>query len=277
MGVRRTEARHALRYLRRGQHEQVRRNRRKRTLRRRLQILSLLFAFGIIAGAVYVARDYLITSPRFRLHRVTYGATQHASVAEIDRALARYHGRNLFRLDLARMEREVAACRWVRRAVLKRVLPDRLFCAVQEREPAALALIGGRVWLVDAGGTAIDRYGEETRDFSSPILTGLDERHEERRRSQIARGVALLDEMKAAYPRLLAEISEIGLGTDDRIDLHMNEGGPVVRLHAERFDTNLDRYLTMRDYLRTHFGDGAYVDLRFRDRIAFQPLLRRGE
>ena len=56
----------------------------------------------------------------------------------------------------------------------------------------------------------------------------------------------------------------------------MNEGGPVVRLHPEDFGVNLDRYLAMRDYLATHFGDGAYVDLRFRDRIAFRPLLAKG-
>ena len=277
MGVRRPEPRRPLRYLRAGQHEQVRRNRRKRSLRRRLQALAILFAVGMVASAVYVARDYLLGSPRFSLRRATYGGLHHASAAELDKALARYRGRNLFRLDLARMERDLTACRWVRRATLKRVFPDRLFCAVEEREPAALALIAGRVWLVDADGTAIDRYGEETRDFSSPILTGLDERNEDHRRAQIGRGVALLGGLGGVYPRLITEISEIDLGADDRIDLHLNEGGPVVRLHPDRFDTNLNRYLTMRDYLRTHFGDGAYVDLRFRDRIAFQPRLRRGE
>jgi hypothetical protein len=44
-----------------------------------------------------------------------------------------------------------------------------------------------------------------------------------------------------------------------------------VRLNPNDFGANLDRYLTLRDYLATDFGDGAYVDLRFRDRIAFRP------
>ncbi len=52
--------------------------------------------------------------------------------------------------------------------------------------------------------------------------------------------------------------------------------GPVVRINPRKFGTNLDRYLAMRDYLATHFGDGAYIDLRFRDRIAFRPLRARG-
>ena len=53
----------------------------------------------------------------------------------------------------------------------------------------------------------------------------------------------------------------------------MNQRGPAVRLSPRDFGTNLDRYLTLRDYLATDFGDGAYVDLRFRDRIAFRPLV----
>jgi len=70
---------------------------------------------------------------------------------------------------------------------------------------------------------------------------------------------------------LAKNISEIDLSRDDRLELRLNQGGPSVRLNPSDFGANLDRYLTLRDYLATDFGDGAYVDLRFRDRIAFRP------
>src|SRR3989442_10571037 len=46
-----------------------------------------------------------------------------------------------------------------------------------------------------------------------------------------------------------------------------NQGGPVVRLNPRDCGANLDRYLTLRNFLATDFGGGAYVDLRFKDRI----------
>ena len=57
----------------------------------------------------------------------------------------------------------------------------------------------------------------------------------------------------------------------------MNAGGPVVLLNPLDSGANLDRFLAMRDYLATNFGHAAYVDLRFRDRIAFQPLAAKGD
>jgi cell division septal protein FtsQ len=162
----------------------------------------------------------------------------------------------------------------VRTAVVKRILPDRLHCAIEERAPRGMARIGDRVWLVDAEG-AIDLYGEETQIYSFPILTGMDESDVERQRDQIRRGVALLDYLEEVDALLPAQISEIDLGRSDRIGLYMATGGPEVRIHPTDFGSNLERYLTMREYLATHFGDGAYVDLRFRDSIAFRPAISR--
>lgn len=263
-------------FLRREQSEQVRRSRRRRIVRRRLALAGILFTAGLVAGTFYVARQYLFHSPRFALRTIEFSETRHAPAAELRRAVDRYRGRNLFALDLARMERDLVACRWVKRATIKRMLPDGLFCAVEERVPRGLALLRGRVFLMDEEGVAIDAYGEKTREYSFPIFTGIDERDDGRAALQASRGVALLDELETRHPGLAADISEIDLGRDDRIELHMNDAGPVVRLNPRDFATNLERYLAMRDYLSTNFGDAAYVDLRFRDRISFLPLVGRG-
>lgn len=275
------EARHspvseATPFLRRAQSEQVRRSRRGRILRRRLLVLGALFGTGLLAGVVYAGRLFLTHSTRFALRQIDVSPARHAPEAEIRRAVERYRGRNIFLLDLGRIERDLAACRWVKRAAVKRVLPDGLFCALEERVPRGLALLHGRVWLVDEEGSGIDLYGERTREFSFPIFTGLDERDPGRAARQAARGAALLDDLARNHPGLTPEISEIDLARDDRIELHLNGGGPVVRLHPETVGINLDRYLAMREYLTTNFGEGDYVDLRFRDRIAFQPLVAKG-
>jgi cell division septal protein FtsQ len=244
--------------------------------RGRLAVFGALFAAGVVAGTVYAGAHYLTHAPRFRVRRIEFSAAPHVPEEELRRAVARYRGKNLFRLDLGRLEKDLEACRWVRRAAVKRVLPDGLRCAVEERVPRGLALVRGRVKLVDAEGAVIDDHDATTQAYSFPIFTGLDEADEARAAEQIRRGAALLAFLDAHHPGWSAEISEIDLARADRLELRLNDGGPVVRLHPREFGTNLARYLTLRPYLETHFGDGTYVDLRFRDRIAFKPALGRG-
>lgn len=230
----------------------------------------------MIGGAAYAGRYYLTNAPRFSLHRVEVGGTRHASREKIKREIERHRGRNLFRLDLDRIESDLASFPWVRRVVLKRVLPNRISCTVVEREPRGLALIRGRVWLVDTQGEAIAPFGEKTREYSAPIFTGIDEKNADNSREQILGGMALLEFIRTARPGLMRDISEIDLQHPDRITLALNDGGSPVRLHPTEFDSNLERYLAMRGYLDTHFGDGVYVDLRFQDQIVFRPRIDRG-
>ncbi|MFQ5877379.1 MAG: cell division protein FtsQ/DivIB [Acidobacteriota bacterium] len=271
MGVRRRAGTVSPRFLRRRQHEQVRRSRRGRTWRRRLFLLGALFGIGFAGGGVYAARYYLTHAPRFRLEGVDLSETRHAPREAMRRELERHRGTNLFRLDLARLERELSSFPWVRRTFVKRVLPNRLYCTIEERTPRGLALIGGRVMLVDGDGETIAAYDAGTREYSAPILAGVGDRDPERSRGRIRRGLELLNFLRARHPDLLREISEVDLARADRITLVMNDGGPPVRLHPGDFGANLERFLAMREYLATHFGDGAYVDLRFRDRIVFRP------
>ena len=262
-------------FLRRGQDDRLRRNRRRRRGPRLLPVLAFLLAAGGAAGLVYGTRWFLLHSPRFNVAAVAVSQTDHAPHADLERIANRVRGRNIFTLDLDRLEQDLAAVRWVERASVKRVLPDRLFCAVVEKKPRGLALMRGRVQLIDADGKPIDLYTGSGEFSTLPILTGLDEAHPQALKDQVARGFDFLRFLEDRHPGLAAEISEIDLGRADRIALTLNGGGPVVRLHPTAYDTNLDRYLEMRDWLSEHLGSGAYVDLRFRDRIAWQPAAAR--
>lgn len=262
-------------FLRRSQDDRLRRNRRRRRTLRFLPLASVVMLCGLLVGSIWFGHWYLTHSPRFNLRRVALTPTDHAAQADLRRIAERYRGRNLFQLDLARIENELEEVRWVRKAMVKRVLPDRLFCAVEERQPQGLALVKGRVQMIDEDGTAIDLYSAAAGPLSFPIFTGLDEISASRAKEQVGHGYDFLAWLNETHPGFSAEISEIDLSRKDRIDLLMNSGGPVVRLHPADYGANLDRWLAMRDYLATHFGDGAYIDLRFRDRIAFQPLAAR--
>lgn len=259
-------------YLRRSQEERLRHTRRRKHTLRLLPLLGLLGSLLVVAAAGFGFRWWLTHSPRFGIARIAFTPTAHAAAADLHRIAGRVKGRNIFRADLDALARDLAQVRWVKRAVVKRVLPDRLFCAIEERDPRGLALVKGRVSLIDAEGRPIDLYTADKGVISKPIFTSLDTARPDRARAQAERGYAFLEWLEATHPRLAPEISEIDLGRDDRIVLTMNDGGPPVRLNPDDPGVNLEQWLEMRDWLQGHFGGGAYVDLRFRDRIAFRPM-----
>lgn len=258
-------------FLRRSQEERLRGSRRRRSTLRLLPLLGFLGSLLVLAAAGFGLRWWLTHSPRFGIQRIAFTTTDHAAAAELKRVADRVRGRNIFRADLDTLARDLGQVRWVKRAVVKRVLPDRLFCAIEERDPRGLALVKGRVSLIDADGRPIDLYTADKGAMSKPIFTSLDTEHPDRARVQAARGFDLLDWIETTHPKLASEISEIDLGRDDRVVLTMNDGGPPVRLNPDDYGANLDQWLEMRDWLAGHFGGGQYVDLRFRDRIAFRP------
>ena len=161
-----------LRILRRDRSGQVRRRRRYRG---GLLLGAALGALALLGGAAYGARRYLTHSPRFVLRRIEISETRYAPASKLKAVLQPHLGRNLFRLDPARLGRDLEARRWVKRAVVKRVLPDGLFCAIEERVPRGLALLRDRVWLVDGEGVGINPYAGGDRRYSYPILINATE------------------------------------------------------------------------------------------------------
>ena len=259
-------------YLRRSQEERLRRTRGLSRTRLLLPAALGLVAILGVGGLGYAARWYLLHSSRFNVAKVAVSATSHAPQAELKRIADKARGRNIFALDLSKLQGEMEKVRWVKVATLRRVVPDRLMVAIEERVPRGLALFRGRVSLIDEEGAPIDLYtgAGEFADF--PIFTGLDDARPERSRLQVSRGFAFLVYLEETHPGFVGEISEIDLSREDRLGLTLNGGGPIVRVHPTNFGSNLDRWLEMRDWLQAHLGSGAYVDLRFHDRIAWQPI-----
>ena len=259
-------------FLRQNNAERLRRTRRGNRNRLIVAAALGLLAIAGFSALVFGTRWFLLHSSRFNIARTDVTKTGHASYAELKRLADRARGRNIFTLDLAKLQSELERVRWVKSAVVRRVLPDRLMVGIEERGPRGLALVHGRVSLIDDDGAAIDLYTGGTEFGTFPIFTGLDDIRASRARDQVARGFDFVRFLEATHPGLLAEISEIDLARDDRIGLTLNGGGPTVRVHPTDYASNLDRWLEMREWLQAHLGGGAYVDLRFKDRIVWQPV-----
>lgn len=139
--------------------------------------LKLASGVGLVvvvsAAVAWGAHRYAISSPRFAIADVhVEGARRAGSAALAEKAGARV-GSNVFALDTAAAEARLLADPWVSSARVSRRLPDGVRIEVTEREAAALAAIGDRLYVVTPTGEPFKELGDgDPADL--PVITGMD-------------------------------------------------------------------------------------------------------
>ena len=252
-------------------------NRRVRKARRTLHLMRwglVLAVNGIVATALFLSAektvDYLKTTDEFSVTRIEVRGVERASAEDIDVRLKSYTGRNILDLDLKRIEAEVQSDPWVLRAAVRRVLPGTLQVRVEERNPAALAIIADRPHLVDSTGYVIGP-ALDGRDARLPVLSGLAKLDEDSLRAALIRGVRFVANLQRSSGEFASRVSELDLSRDDRVGVRTSDGGPTILLDPDHLDQNIHTFLELRDAIEHRVGKASYIDLRWRDRISVMP------
>jgi len=265
------------RYWRARANRRVRKARLTRSLLRwSLIVLINLAFFGAVGFIGLRAARGLARSGEFALERVEWEGLERASLDVARAGLRSWMGSNLLELDLARVEAIVRQDPWVRSAAVRRVLPRTLRITVEERTPAALALIHGRAHVIDADGHVIGPAGADLSE-NLPVLTGLDGLEREELIERLRSGVRQLQRLNGSAGPFVAAISEMDLSAPDRVVVRTVEHGPLLLLDPLRVERNLTRYLALRELIERRVGPVEYVDLRWRDSIAVMPAMKTGE
>lgn len=258
-------------YWRRRVNRHVRKARRTRTLLRVAGVVAANALLGFLlflAGAS--ALRHVTTSRELSVTEILVDGTSRTTPDAVRSVLRPLFGRNILELDLGEVARAATKDPWVREASVKRILPGSLRVSVAERTPAALALLGGLVYVVDDQGVVMGPAGPDL-PYDLPVLTGLGAYKGKALEEAIAAGVALLAKLSASHPAWTAGISELDLSSADRVTVTRLAGGPAILLDPERADRNLDDYLALQPLIAKKVGSVSTVDLRWNRRIALHP------
>jgi len=229
-------------------------------------------ALAVCVACVVVVVDAVVVAASaalFQARTIDVMGTTRTSAEEIEgltrRAVART---GVWRADLNAISRELSRLPGVRRAVVSRVLPDRLRVRVTERVPIAIVhTAGGHFVWVDDDGVAL---GEMKPDDQMPafFVRGWNEEGtEEARQENVERVKKYLELVREWNALGLSErISEVTLVDvrDIRVQLAGKDSQIEVRLGAQdpgpRLKVALD---TLEVYKQTPRGSAiTYVDLQ---------------
>jgi cell division protein FtsQ len=199
---------------------------------------SVLVAWGL--------RRYLQSSPRFAIRTVQVAGNVRRTAHQLAQRAGAEVGKNIFAVDLQIAKQTVETDEWVEHATVSRDLPSTIRIEVTEREPRALALLGGRLFLVDGKGSPFKAL--KSGDPSDlPVVTGLDPEQVTRDREgatqRMRRVVDLLGDLERVGIARRYPVQEVHLEPDDSAVVTIGSdaillqlGRPPYRAKVEKAD-----------------------------------------
>jgi cell division septal protein FtsQ len=209
-----------------------------RMLRRAAPAAIGVAIVGAIGGAAWAGYHFVTHSPRFAITTIDVRGNHHLSTDQVLADLPAHVGDNVFATSLDGVVRELRAEPWIAKASAHRILPHTIVIDVVEREPAAMADLGG-LYLVDETGHPFKRAAIDADDGAGlPIVTGLDRTaylaDPDGTATQIRGALATLASWRASSDR--PAIGELHLDAHGALTLHTYDEATAIQLGAADHD-----------------------------------------
>lgn len=134
--------------------------------------LVVVLSLGLLIVVAGEVRDYLGRTQRFVVGEVAVDGQVRVGRDDIVAATGVSPGAPLMSLSLAEVQARVEGLPWVRRAHVRRELPNIVHVAVEEHVAVAI-LAGAPMWFVDYRGRLIKPVADD-EDDDLPLMTGVD-------------------------------------------------------------------------------------------------------
>jgi cell division septal protein FtsQ len=231
-------------------------------------------AMAIVGYAAYRAVNLVVSAAPLQVRRIVVRGNVRLSSGEVEALVHGLYGTSILRANLTACRRRLLESPWVADVALRRVLPSTIEIEVSERRPMGISRIGDQLYLIDRGGSVIDEFGPQYREFDLPIIDGLvrppRDGHPAVDATRAEFAARVLDSV-AGQREIATRVSQI-----DVSDLHdavvlLDDDTAQLHLGEDKFLERLRSYLEVASALRERVPDIDYVDLRFEERVYVRP------
>lgn len=252
------------RFFRPSDPQATRRNYRRVQAHRILAIATNVVVTLVVATVGYWLWQRTQSDARFAIRTIETVGAKHTSRAALDAAIQPYVGRNLFRLDIEELRRDLSALPWVSEVAIEKELPGKLTIHVTERVPVAIVATGGALRYADASGLVFEQLQPEYGNPGLPLVVADPS-------EGVRESVAFLESLRASDPKIYARVSEVRpdeSGTFRVFDRELRAPLLVDPADAASKWASLCAIVDAEGYAP---GSIEYADLRFADRVVVKP------
>lgn len=256
------------RFLRPSDLARLRRNQRRIRAGRALVFLRNVLLAAIVVAVGIWAWKQTQSDARFAVRAIEFSGAVHTPRVTLDSIARRYVGANLFKIEIAQVQRDLKDLPWVERIAIEKKLPDTLRINVIERRPVALVRSAERILYVDRTGYAFTELSPEAGDDDLPIVVGAEG-------PELARTVAMLETLRRSEPAIYARISEVRPVAPRGFAFYDRDLEAFVFANDEDVVAKWRSLYSIARSERLTRGTIEYADLRFADRVVLKPTTDR--
>ncbi len=246
-------------------------------------VMRGLLAFTILGAGfstAYAVTTYLHGSRHFLFsgaqEALRISGNRFVSKKSIQAVFGPDAGSSIFSVPLEERRQQISEIAWVERASVRRVVPDRIWVQIHERQPVAFVRFPQSAAEKLASPKLIDHEGvllssPTGAQFTFPVLTGISASMPlADRAKRVALYQALIADLDAEAPRYSSRISEVDVADPRNAKLTTVNGGEMVQLQMgdESFRHRYQIFLKYFDSWKKEFGRVRTVDLRYKGVVA---------
>ena len=266
-----------------GRHSLKRTRASKRDRQASLRLLSgaarvILTLALVCAGlyGLYYARQSFGVGAHFELVDVQYIGAKHSNQKALTELIRETLPQGILAIDLERVRTLVESEPWIKSAIVRRKLPDKLLIHLTEREPVAVAAIDNELYVVDDEGIVLDGYGPAYESIDRPIVKGLSNVARENSQSQNAERIGIylnvIEELDSTNQKYTKGLSEIDVRDPERVAVLPADEPVTVYLGGNRFLQSFETYLSQIEIyykLKEEHGLIEYIDVSYENKVIF--------
>jgi cell division protein FtsQ len=203
---------------------------------------GLAVVIGVAVAVAYSVHRYALTTPRFALKTVDLVGAKRLTSSRIEQLGGLERGKNLFALDAEGAERKILEDPWVGSVRITRELPSTLKVEITERDAAAAAAIGDRIYLVTSEGEPF-KLLESDDPTDLPVVSGIgpEELARDRARAleRLKAALSLIKQYEKQPSSRVSPVEEVHLAPSGDVVLTVGKDGISLELGREPFARKL--------------------------------------
>jgi cell division protein FtsQ len=252
---------------------------RRRLVSRLRRVVRWVVPVLAVAALATWGGQVALSSSLLRVRDVIVVGNERLSVQDIESLVTGLRDEHVLQVDFDDYRHRVQSSPWVADVHFSRELPATIRIAVTERRPVAVARLDQQLYLVDEGGSIIDGYSPQYREFDLPVVAGVISSPKigpplaDPERMRLA--ASLLRQL-STRPDLLGRVSEVDVTNAHDAVVMFDDDATWVHLGEGQFVDRLQRYVDLRPTFIDRFGELDYVDLRFGKQVYVRGQDRNG-
>lgn len=242
-----------------------RRNKKLRDLEKRGKPLGLYLVIVIVMLILFTFVTYKAMKSFFVIDRIIVRGNHILSQEDIKRIANIGDKKSLLDISSSKIYHRLIGSPWIKDAVIRKELPDRLIIWIEEASPQALIKKDGRTFFMDDTGVLLEEMKEDV-----PLLLPLMEIDYENR-ELLLEALLLLREMKAMNISTGESDMIITGSKKEDLTILLRQKGDIgflsIKIGYGGYREKLRRLVDFAPSIREKSIRPSIIDLRFNDRV----------